>query len=108
MVRDNSVSPPQEESDKVAVDSTPPEFTIDDLLAELRPEDAGDGLTIRELCEQAALPVTQTNMGKVRRKVNDLKALGLWEYVGQKELPTITGALKGRAAFRPVGNEAED
>ena len=78
-----------------------PEFTIDDLLAQLQPDDIADGLTIRELCEQAALPVTHNNMSKIRRKVNDLRALGLWEYVGQKDLPTITGALKGRAAFRP-------
>ena len=77
------------------------DFTLDDLLAQLQPDEIVDGLTIRELCEQAALPVTHNNMTRVRRKVNDLRALGLWEYVGQKDLPTITGALKGRAAFRP-------
>ena len=77
------------------------DFTLDDLLAQLQPDEIIDGLTIRELCEQAGLPLTDNNMNKVRRKVNNLKALGFWEYAGQRELPNVSGHPRKRAAFRP-------
>jgi hypothetical protein len=80
-----------------------PTFTLDDLLASLKPDDIGDGLTIRELCDKEGSPATTSNLARIRKHVNDLVALGLWEYAGKKALPTITGSIwSGRAAFRPV------
>lgn len=80
-----------------------PTFTIDDLLAELGPQDVPDGVTIRELCERKGLPPTGGNMAEARRKVRDLVATGAWEFVGKKRCPTPTGIMWPTAAYRPKG-----
>ena len=85
------------------VDKTPPVFTIDDLLAELRPDDIPDGVTVREMCVKSGWPTTNTNLAKSRRKVTDLVALGSWEYVGEKATATVTGAQRFAPAYRPKG-----
>jgi len=91
------------------IDKTPPAFTIDDLLADLRPEDAAEGFTVTEICQQAGLPTTGSNRAKVYRKVKDLEALGLWEPVPKKEVVTVTGAKWREAgAWRPVSLEEGD
>lgn len=85
------------------MDKPEPTFTIDDLLAELRPDDVPDGVTVRELCERNGKPPTKNNKTRAQKKVADLIALGLWEYVGQKQSTSITGAVIAVPAYRPKG-----
>ena len=63
-----------------------PKFTIEELLNQLRQEEIEDGITARELVVKAGLPPTNTNMGAMGRKINDLLALGHWESAGRKKV----------------------
>lgn len=101
MDRTDTVSASQA-SGGITVDRRPPEFTIEDLLAELRPDEMPDGATMRELCVQAGLTPTKGHMGRVGRLVYDLVAVGAWEYVGKKSVPTIDRATRMVPAYRPV------
>jgi len=78
-----------------------PTFTIDDLLAELRLNDVPDGVTVRELCERRGDMPTKTNLSRIGRRVYDLIAQGLWEYVGKKQTQTVTGEARFAPAYRP-------
>lgn len=92
------------------VDKPEPEFTIDDLLAQLKPDDVLDGLTIRELCKRGGHPDTASNLKKTYNKVNDLIALEKWEYAGKKPIVTRTGETRSSPAYRPKrgGEEGEN
>jgi len=73
------------------------------LLAELKPDDIPDGVTVRELCERNGDAPTKKNMGRAQKQVYDLLALGLWEYVGQKPAVSVIGASIAVPAYRPKG-----
>jgi len=93
-------------ADADAVDTTPPIFTIDDLLAELKPDDIPDGVTVRELCERNGDSPTRQNMNRVQRQVYDLVARGLWEYVGKKRAVSVVGTDIAVPAYRPKGGNS--
>jgi hypothetical protein len=78
-----------------------PEFMLDELLAELTPDDSIDGFTVRDLCEQAKLEPTSTNMRKVKRRVDDRVARGEWEPVGKVIRVSPTGINWPTQAYRP-------
>ena len=80
-----------------------PTFTIDDLLAELKVDDIPDGVTVRELCVRSGEPPTKQNTNRTQKKVYDLVALGLWEYVGKKPAHSLVGARIAVPAYRPKG-----
>jgi len=79
-----------------------PTFTIDDLLAELKPSDVPDGVTTRELCRRAGQAPTKTNLSRAARKVFDLIAEEKWEYAGKKATRTIIGGGYMTPAYRPI------
>lgn len=83
------------------MDKPKPEFTIDDLLAELQPDDIPDGMTTREVCERRGWPATKANMARAYNRIRDLIELGLWEYAGKKKTVAITGADRFSPAYRP-------
>jgi hypothetical protein len=55
MARNDTVAPPVEKGNQVEVDQTPPEFSLEQFLASLKPPER-EGWTIRELVEQSPLP----------------------------------------------------
>lgn len=77
--------------------------TLDDLLADLKPDDAPGGLTVREICDMAGLFATGSNMARVRGKLRDLMALGEWEFAGKPLRQTMTGISWPTPAYRPRG-----
>lgn len=91
-----------------AIDKAPPAFTIDDLLAELRPDEIPDGVTVSELCDQIGWPRTKNNKTKMQKKIADKIALGLWEYAGRKTDTDITGQTRPIPAYRPVSGGGEE
>lgn len=98
--------PTSEEKGGKSVDTRPPDFTMDDLLAQLRPEDCGDqGLSYEEICIKWGWVPTSANVGKVRTRLNDPLVLGTWTYVGKKE---VWNAIKRQKVwvkgFRPVAS----
>jgi len=80
-----------------------PTFTIDDLLAELGPEEIPDGVTVRELCQRSGDRPTNQNMNRTEKRVHDLIAEGIWEYAGKRPAISITGARIKVPAYRPKG-----
>lgn len=79
-----------------------PSFTIDDLLAQIKPEEAEDGFTIKELCIEAGFVPIKANLSRVRRAVRDLRVLGHWEYVGKKlVIDEDTGIRSWHMAHKP-------
>jgi len=105
MAPSDTVSTPKKESGK-AVDKRPPDFSLDELLAQLRPEECEGGYTYRELCEQAGIPQSACNLRKVRRRVNDRLAYGLWEKIGWKtHWSNLLKKSVTAEAFRPKKDE---
>ena len=80
-----------------------PTFTIDDLLAEMRPDEIPDGVTVRELCQRSGDPPTKQNMNRAQKRVYDLVAQDLWEFVGRKPALSVVGARIAVPAYRPKG-----
>jgi len=91
-----------EKENSDVVDKTPPTFTIDDLLAELRPDDIPDGVTTRELCIRAGQVPTKSNISRAGRKVYDWLATDKWEFVGKKPMTAVTGETRMSPAYRPI------
>jgi len=63
-----------------------PKFTIEELLSQLKPKEGDEGFTTVELCGKAGLVATHANLGKVRRRIQDLKAEGKWEAAPKKRV----------------------
>jgi len=89
------------------VDKPRPDLSLDDLLAELRPEDCGDqGLSYQEICVKWGWVPTATNLSKVRVKLHDPLVLRTWIYVGKKQVwNEVSGQKVWVKAFRPVANQ---
>jgi len=102
MARADTVRAPEKENSDI-VDKTPPTFTIDDLLAELKADDIPDGVTTKELCERNGQLPTKSNISKAGRRVYDLVVTGRWECVGKKPTVSVTGETRMSPAYRPKG-----
>jgi len=83
-----------------------PTFTIDDLLAELRPDDTAEGWTIRELTDMADLEQNNSNRSRVKRKIDDLCDKGLWERAGKCNRIAPCGHNWPTHVYRPKGSES--
>lgn len=86
-----------------------PEFTIEDLLAELQKMELGtdeEGWTIKELCTKKSLPHTHSHKSRIRRKLEDLRAEGLWE-MRKKYVKNELGELRYQYCYRPVDTSKE-
>ena len=101
--------PASEKESGKAVDLTPPNFTVDDIVAQIkgRLSTASDGMTNREITTALGFPPTKANMGRVYNQLNDLMALGIIEYVGRKEVIGPTGRKKRVEAYALKRREGE-
>jgi len=80
-----------------------PNFTIDELLAELSVIEEGteaEGWTLRELCEKKGIPATHVNTKRIRRRIDDLRAEGLWE-MRKKYVKDELGEYRYIHCYRP-------
>ena len=83
-----------------------PTFTIDDLLAELKPEDSEEGISYREICIKWGWPPTGANLDKVRFIMQDLLVKGEWERVGKKQIYNeVAEQMVWVKAYRPKGED---
>lgn len=102
MDRDSVISPPEAASREVAVDTTEPDFSADDLLAQINAQlrTTEEGLSTREICVQLGMIPTRTNTGRVWRSLTDLMALGRAEFVGKKTAMTVDGSERLVPAYK--------
>ena len=100
MGRSDSVPAPAAEGGRT-IDRRPPDFTIDDLLAELQSAQVSDALTVTDLCERAGIVPTHANLARVRNKIHDLVVQGRWEYAGTLERANMIGQPRRSPAYRP-------
>ena len=84
-----------------AVDLTPPDFTVDDIVEQIKQQLATteQGMTNREMTIARGLRPTTSNMSATYRKINDMIANGIMEYVGMKEVEIPTGGTKRIKAY---------
>jgi hypothetical protein len=111
MAGDDFVSPSAQEGGQDKVDKRPPDFAVEDLVAEIAKQLSvadDDGLTTRELCERALgrLP-TSGNMSITSRIIHDMVIIGELEYAGKKQLPNILGEMQSLPAWRLVKKQGK-
>ena len=92
MGREDFVPAPEKEGRK-AVDLTPPDFTVDDIVEQIKQQLATteEGMTNREITVAMGLEPTVSNMARTYKRLNDLIAKGIAEFVGKKDVITPTG-----------------
>ena len=110
MDRPGFIRASEKESGK-AVDLTPPDFTVDDIVEEIKRQLATteEGMTNREITVARGLRPTTSNMGATYKKINDMIANGVMEYVGKKEVEVPTGGTRRIKAYalKKIANSHE-
>jgi len=73
----------------VPVDTTPPSFTMEEVLktiGERMPKDEDKGWTVAELCEYHGHLPTQQSKDRMRIIIKDLEVTGLLECFGKRRI----------------------
>lgn len=102
MGREDLVPASEEEGGK-SVDLTPPGFTVDDIVEQIKQQLATTekGMTNREITVGRGLPATTANMARTYKEINDLIAKGMVECIGKKEVEIPTGGTRRIKAYAP-------
>ena len=108
MGREDTVSASKKKGSKV-VNLTPPDFTVDDIVEEIKRQltTTEEGMTNREITIALGLPATTTNMGRTYKQLNDLIAKEIVECVGKKDVQIPTGGTQRTKAYALRKNEGE-
>lgn len=100
MGRSSSISASEKKGSK-SVDLTPPDFTVDDIVEQIKRQltTTEEGMTNREITIALGLPATTTNMGRTYKQLNDLIAKEVVECVGKKDVQIPTGGTQRTKAY---------